>query len=57
MRQQTDEELQKILEEFKSIRVEAAREEAVPGKLEEVKEPSPETLSGTSEASTTAQPV
>lgn len=42
VRQQTDEELQKILEEFKSIRVEAAREEAVLKKPEEAQEPSPD---------------
>jgi hypothetical protein len=38
VRQQTEEELQKILEEFKSIRIQAALEEAVPRKTEETEE-------------------
>lgn len=36
--QQTDAELRRILEEFKSIRLEAALEEASPGKVEEAVE-------------------
>lgn len=38
VKQQTEEELQKILEEFKSIRVQAALEEAVPRKTEKTEE-------------------
>jgi len=38
VRQQTEEELQKILEEFKSIRVQAALEEAVPRQMENTEE-------------------
>jgi hypothetical protein len=39
IRQQTEEELQKILAEFKAIRVQAALEEAVAGKMEKMEEP------------------
>ncbi len=54
VRQQTEEELQKILDEFKSIRVQAALEEAVPRKTEETEElltSSPTDSSGSPSAS------
>ena len=64
VRQQTEEELQKILEEFKSIRVQAALEEAVPRKTENTEEfstDSPNDIDGQSsaphgEAAPTAEP-
>ena len=51
VRQQTEEELQKILEEFKSIRVQAALEKAVPRITEDMEEAVPRITGDTEEPS------
>lgn len=54
VRQQTEEELQKILEEFKSIRVQAALEEAVPRKTQDTEEFSPPSDNDTNDRPSTS---